>query len=66
MNTYIISTHIFYMKEETGPEIDPLSSQIYIVDAIDEHEAILKLKNSLHKEGYEIRLNVVYINKKII
>jgi hypothetical protein len=67
MNTYIINTNIFYIREgETETEIDPISSQIYIVDAIDEEEAILKLKISLHKEGYEIRLNVIYISKKII
>lgn len=66
MNTYIINTHIFYTKEEeTGSEIDPLSSQIYVVDAIDEDEAIFKLRSSLYKEGYETRLNVIYINKKI-
>lgn len=62
--TYLINTFISYHKEgEQG--ILKETSQSFIVEAFDENHAIDKLKEKLYKEGYEVELQIVYINKKI-
>lgn len=63
--TYLINTFISYHKEGEQDIIKEIP-QSFIVDAFDEDNAIDKIKEELYKEDYEVKLQIVYINKKIV